>query len=363
MKAKEFVGRLSSIDINNFYGVPDSLMSSLSKYLELESSPKTVHKIMHNEGGAVGIAIGTYITKKQYSAVYLQNSGLGNIINPITSLTNSSVFGIPILYIIGWRGEPGTKDEPQHSFQGNITTEILDLLDIEYMVLESENDFDVLKIKKALSKNKSFALIIKKNFFDKNETSFDKNENPLHRQDVIDSLYKAYDENTFFVSTTGKTSRELYEITKSEEKTRSFFSIGGMGHASSIALGVAENTNHQVVCFDGDGALLMHMGSISIIGTSGLKNFHYLLLNNYSHESVGGQPTISQNINFELISKANNFDKYISIKTIDDLEEYTNNINSFTGSKIFVEIHVEMYSDKELPRPNLTPKEYLEKFK
>jgi phosphonopyruvate decarboxylase len=363
MKAKEFVSGLSSIGINNFYGVPDSLMSSLSKHLELESSPETIHKIMHNEGGAVGVAIGTYITKNRHSAVYLQNSGLGNIVNPITSLTNSSVFEIPILYIIGWRGEPGVKDEPQHSFQGSITIEILELLDIDYVILESAKDFNPLEIKEVLSKRKSFALIIKKGFFERNEMSFDGNKNPLHRQDVISSLHEAYGEETFFISTTGKTSRELYETTKNKEKSKSFYSIGGMGHASSIALGVAENTNQQVVCLDGDGALLMHMGSLSIVGTSELKNYHYILLNNYSHESVGGQPTISNNIDFELLSKANNFDKYISIKTFEDLEEYTQNIISFVGRKIFVEIHVEIYSDKDLPRPNLTPKEYLEKFK
>tara|TARA_B000000532_G_scaffold238700_1_gene227417 strand:- start:46 stop:1137 length:1092 start_codon:yes stop_codon:yes gene_type:complete len=362
MKSSEFIDQLLTIDVKNYYGVPDSLMSSLSKYLSLNDNNKINHKIMHNEGGAVGVAVGKYISNKEISAVYLQNSGIGNIVNPIASLTNKYVFSIPVLYIIGWRGEPGIKDEPQHAFQGSITKEILEILDIEYIVLETFEDLNLEKIDKVLKSRKSFALIIKKNFFDPSELSFEKNKNSLIRKNVINSLYEAYDEKTLFISTTGKTSRELYEITKNKQKTRSFFSIGGMGHASSIAYGVAENNENQVVCFDGDGAFLMHAGAISIIGTSDLKNFHYILINNYAHESVGGQPTIANKINYKLIAEANQFEEYVEINNLKELENFISNISFYNGKKLFLELHVEIYSDKNLPRPDLSPKEYLEKF-
>lgn len=364
MEAKKFVEILSEIGIDTFLGVPDSLMSSLSKQLELSRNSSISHKILHNEGGAVGYAIGKYIAQKKISAVYLQNSGLGNIINPITSLTNNDVFSIPILFIIGWRGEPGVKDEPQHSFQGKITLELLDLLEIEYSILNSEKDLNVEIIKKAMDSNLSHALVIRKSFFDKDNRSFEKNENELVRFDVLKKLYESYNKNALFVSTTGKTSRELYEITKNQEYSRTFFSVGGMGHTSSISLGLVENsTENQVVCFDGDGSFLMHMGAISLIGASNAKNLHYILLNNYSHESVGGQPTIAKEINFEKISEANNFEKYILITNKKELDSFAESLEEINNKKTFVEIKIASFSDSNLPRPDLSPKEYLKKFK
>lgn len=363
MKAETFVSKLSEININNFYGVPDSLMSSLSKHLASNNSRKINHKILHNEGGAVGVAIGKYVSNAEISAVYMQNSGFGNIINPITSLTNKDVFSIPILYVIGWRGSPDIKDEPQHKMQGRITLELLKLLEINFLVLESDEDLDLKLIKNNLLNKKSFALVVKKSFFDHDPTEFPKNENELLRQDVMQKLYRAYSDNTLFVSTTGKTSRELYEISKSDNFRKSFFTIGGMGHSSSISLGIAEsNQDKQIVCFDGDGSLLMHMGAISIIGASPVTNFHYILLNNYSHESVGGQPTVANKIKFKEFSYANNFNSYLSIETQSDLTNYIKNIKTYCDKKMFIEINIEMYSDKNLPRPDLKPSQYISKF-
>lgn len=364
MQAKKFVEELSGIGIDTFVGVPDSLMSSLSKHLELSKNSNTSHKILHNEGGAVGYAIGKFIANKKISAVYLQNSGLGNIINPITSLTNDDVFSIPILYIIGWRGEPGVKDEPQHTFQGKITLDLLNLLDIQYSILNSEEDLNLKEVQNSLSSNRSYALIIKKDFFDKDTRTFEQNENELTRFDVLKKLYESYNENTLFVSTTGKTSRELYEITKEYEFSRTFFSVGGMGHTSSISLGLVENSKeNQVVCFDGDGSFLMHMGAIALIGASKVKNLHYILLNNYSHESVGGQPTIAKDINFKKVSEAYNFDKYILISNREEMKFFAENLEDTKNKKTFVEIKIDTFSDSNLPRPNLSPKEYLQKFK
>jgi len=364
MQAKKFVEALSGIGIDTFLGVPDSLMSSLSKHLELSKNINTSHKILHNEGGAVGYAIGKYISNKKISAVYLQNSGLGNIINPITSLTNDDVFSIPILFIIGWRGEPGVKDEPQHIFQGKITLDLLDLLEIEYSILNSEEDLNLKEVNSVLESNRSYALVIKESFFDKDTRSFEKNENELTRFEVLKKLYEAYNENTLFVSTTGKTSRELYEITKKLKFSRTFFSVGGMGHTSSISLGLAENsTKNNVVCFDGDGSYLMHMGASALIGASEVNNLHYILLNNYSHESVGGQPTIAKEIDFKKMSEANNFDKFVLISNKVELDNFVKSLKDKITKKTFVEIKIDTFSESSLPRPDLTPKEYLKKFK
>jgi phosphonopyruvate decarboxylase len=363
MKAETFVSKLSQININNYFGVPDSLMSSLSKYLAINENSKVNHKILHNEGGAVGMAIGKYASNREISAVYMQNSGFGNIINPITSLTNKDVFSIPILYIIGWRGSLDIKDEPQHKMQGRITLDLLKLLDINFLILDSDEDLDLKLIEDNLSNQKSFALVVKKDFFEKNPTEFPMNQNKLLRQDVMQKLYKTYTEDTLFVSTTGKTSRELYEISKNDNFRKSFFTVGGMGHSSAIALGIAEsNQDKQIVCFDGDGSLLMHMGALSIIGVSPITNFHYILLNNYSHESVGGQPTVANKIRFKEFSYANNFEHYLSIKSEEDFSNYLKNIKGYCGKKMFIEINIKMYSDKNLPRPDLKPSEYISEF-
>ena len=362
MNAETFVSKLSEININNFYGVPDSLMSSLSKYLEINDNHRYDHKILHNEGGAVGIAIGKYVSKGEISAVYLQNSGLGNVINPITSLTNKEVFSIPTLYVIGWRGKPDSEDEPQHKMQGRITIDLLKLLEINFLILENDEDLDLKIIEEHLLNKKSFALLVTKNFFDKDSRDFPKNQNELYRNKVLEKIYSTY-ENSLFISTTGKTSRELYEISKEDNFKNSFFTVGGMGHSSSIALGIAEsNQDKQIICLDGDGSLLMHMGAISIIGNSPITNFHYVLLNNFAHESVGGQPTISNKINFEKLSSANNFEEFISIKSNADLEKYLKNLKDYIGKKIFIEIFVEIHSDKNLPRPDLKPSEYISMF-
>ena len=363
MNPKNFVTKLYKINITNYFGVPDSLMSSLSKYFELDKPQEINHKILHNEGGAVGLAIGRYAANKELSAVYLQNSGFGNILNPITSLTSESVFSIPILYIIGWRGSPDVEDEPQHKMQGKITLDLLKLLDINYTILNKEKDLNIEVIENNLSRKKSYALVVKKDFFESYSKKLPKNKNTLIRQDVIKKLYKSYEEKTLFVATTGKASRELYKISKDDNFNKSFFTIGGMGHNSSIALGIAESIQDKnVVCLDGDGSLLMHMGALSIIGNSDISNFHYILLNNYSHESVGGQPTISNKINFEDFSYAVNFDRYISIKSLSELDDFTNNINRYYRKKLFVEIHIQVYSDSNLPRPDLEPNEYLSLF-
>lgn len=361
MEVKNFVNSLRKIGVDSFFGVPDSLMSDLSKYLEFENSKIAKHVITQNEGSAIGMAIGNFLSTKKPSAVYLQNSGLGNIVNPITSLTSDKVFSIPILLIIGWRGEPNTKDEPQHDFQGEITLEQLKLLNIKYIILDTNEDIDIQQIKKTLDKNKSIALIIKKDYFKKDKRIFDKNQNKLSRIDVIDFLLEKYDKDTIFVSTTGKTSRELYELNK-EHKRKAFYCIGGMGHASSIASGIAmNNPGKKIVCLDGDGSSLMHMGFLPIIGSLNMKNFHHYVLNNFSHESVGGQPTVGSQILFDKISIGSNYDIYFKCKTFDDLNQVVKS-RELTSGTSFIEVLINTKSDPNLPRPNKKPIEYLDFF-
>ncbi len=361
MEVKNFIKAIKEIGINSFYGVPDSLLSDLSKYLEFESDNDIQHVITQNEGSAVGMAIGNYLSTKMPSAVYLQNSGLGNIVNPVVSLSSSQVFSIPLLLIIGWRGSPDIIDEPQHKLQGEITLKQLKLMNIDYLILDKNKDIQTDKIIKNISKKRSIALIIKKDYFEKDSRNFSSNKNSLTRKEVIDQLINIYDEDTIFISTTGKTSREFYELNKKLNR-KAFYCIGGMGHASSVAAGVAlNNSNKRVVCLDGDGSFLMHMGFAPIIGSLNLQNFHHYILNNFSHESVGGQPTVGKEINFDKISMGSNYDSYYRCQSLNDLNKIVKSFENNNGTSL-IEVLININSDPTLPRPDKKPIEYLEFF-
>ena len=361
MEVYKFIEELKKIGLDSFFGVPDSLMSDLSKYLEFENDEEIKHVITQNEGSAIGMAVGNFLSTKKPSAVYLQNSGLGNIVNPIASLASEKVFSIPILLIIGWRGEPDTRDEPQHDFQGEITLEQLKLLNIDYMILNTNDTIDFQKIKQTLDKNKSIASIIKKNYFKKDTRKFNNNINKLSRVQVIKFLLEKYHEDTIFVSTTGKTSRELYELNKIY-KRKAFYCIGGMGHVSSVAAGIAmNNPSKTIVCLDGDGSSLMHMGFLTIVGSLNFKNFHHYILNNYCHESVGGQPTVGSEIHFDQISVGSNYDYYHKCENLEDLNLIFEK-KQFFNSTFFIEELINTHSDPELPRPDKKPIEYLDFF-
>ena len=361
MEVKNFIKAIKEIGINSFYGVPDSLMSDLSKYLEFESDNDIQHVITQNEGSAVGMAIGNYLSTKMPSAVYLQNSGLGNIVNPVVSLSSSQVFSIPLLLIIGWRGSPDIIDEPQHKLQGEITLKQLKLMNIDYLILDKNKDIQIDKIIRNISKKRSIALIIKKDYFEKDSRNFSSNKNSLTRKEVIDQLINIYDEDTIFISTTGKTSRELYELNKKLNR-KAFYCIGGMGHASSVAAGVAlNNSNKRVVCLDGDGSFLMHMGFAPIIGSLNLQNFHHYILNNFSHESVGGQPTVGKEIDFDKISMGSNYDSYYRCQSLNDLNKIVKSFENNNGTSL-IEVLININSDPTLPRPDKKPIEYLEFF-
>lgn len=321
----------------------------------------------------MGLATGHYLATGEIPVVYMQNSGEGNIINPLASLTDKEVYNIPILLIIGWRGRPGVHDEPQHIKQGKVTLPLLETMGIKYTILsKDENEFtnqlnDVIGY---MAKTKeSFAFVVEKDTFEdyklQNNQQYENLE--LSREEAIQIVADSLDENAVIVSTTGMISRELFEYRANSNQTheKDFLTVGSMGHASQIALGIAlEKSNHKIYCFDGDGAAIMHMGSMAIIGSKHPENYIHIIFNNGAHDSVGGQPTVGLQINIPEIAKALNYKKVFSIKDRMSLKEVLNKINGEKGP-IMLEIQVKKGNRKDLGRPTTTPiqnKESLMKF-
>ncbi len=319
-----FVKAIKNNKINFVTGVPDSLLKNLTNCIS--DNLKKNHIISTNEGSALALAIGHYLATKSPGIVYMQNSGLGNIINPVTSLAHPYVYGIPVILLVGWRGEllsenKQVEDEPQHKKQGQITIKQLKLLDIPIKIINkrTKNIKLILNNLKKLSikKQTPVAIVVRKNTFAKyNQKKIKKiKQNALYREEIINEIVSLSSNKQIILSTTGMASRELFEIReKKNQKTfKDFLTVGGMGHVSQIAAGVAMNKkNKKIICIDGDGSLLMHMGSLGI--SSKLKNIIHILINNKSHDSVGGQPTLGEFIDFTKISKACGYKSNILIK-------------------------------------------------
>lgn len=369
---KLFIDKLEENNINFFTGVPDSLLKNICAYIE-DNKDENHNIIAANEGAAMGLATGHYLATGEIPVVYMQNSGEGNIINPLASLTDKEVYNIPILLIIGWRGRPGVHDEPQHIKQGKVTLPLLETMEIKYTILsKDENEFtnqlnDVIEY---MAKTKeSFAFVVEKDTFEdyklQNNQQYENLE--MSREEAIQIVADSLDENTVIVSTTGMISRELFEYRANSNQTheKDFLTVGSMGHASQIALGIAlEKSNHKIYCFDGDGAAIMHMGSMAIIGSKHPENYIHIIFNNGAHDSVGGQPTVGLQINIPEIAKALNYKKVFSIKDRMSLKEVLNKINGEKGP-IMLEIQVKKGNRKDLGRPTTTPiqnKEALMKF-
>ena len=355
---KDFVNYLKEKNIDFFCGVPDSQLSPFCDYIEENEQ----NIIAANEGNAVGIATGYHLTTSNFPVVYLQNSGLGNIVNPVTSLTHNKVYSIPMIYVIGWRGQPGVHDEPQHKKQGEITLDLLEILDIDYMVINNESTFDDLRnnfeneFLEKLKNGNSVAIVVSKGAF--NEYKIEKsNNNTLTRENAIQIVTSYLDEEDMIVSTTGKSSRELFEYRENNNQGHGndFLTVGSMGHSSSIALGIAlNNEDKKIFCFDGDGAVLMHMGSLALVGSKSPNNFYHVLFNNSAHESVGGLPTIMSDVNIDgLVTSCG----YTKVFTASNKEELMDVLPKFVQSKgpVFLNIDVNIESRKDLGRPTTTP--------
>jgi len=353
IKVNSLINLLKKNNSNFFTGVPDSVLKELSS--SLQNKTKKNHIIATNEGAAVSLGIGHYLSTKRVPCIYMQNSGLSNALNPLISIAHEKVYSIPLILIIGWRGSPRVKDEPQHNVKGKITEGILKLLNIKYTIIRSNGDlkkFDK-QIKNAKKKNSIVACLIEQGTLDSiKNTNKKKDFYKLNKELFLKTLLKLLKKNTKIISSTGFNSRELmylrnkYKIKNSSD----FYMVGGMGHTASVALGYSLSTKRKTICIDGDGSLLMHLGSIKTAGTFANKNFKYILLNNNSHDSVGGQNTHSNDINFEKLSKSLGFKKFYSIN---DDKNLNNDIQIFLKDKnlSFLEVKVSNSKIKKLPRP------------
>ena len=338
-----------------FYtGVPDSILKNLSAYIE--KFDKTKHIIAANEGSAISIGIGHYLATKKIPCIYLQNSGLGNAINPLISIAHKKVYGIPLVLVIGWRGAKNQKDEPQHKVKGKITPQLLKLLNIDFCVLKKKSDLIKINrlVKKSYKSKKPVACLIEKNILSirkKVKKKIKKQIFPL-RKEFIHNLLKNISNNTKIISTTGYTSRELMQIRKEQKlfKGKDFYMVGGMGHASMVSLGYSLSSKKNIICLDGDGSILMHLGSLRTFGLLGNPNLKHILLNNNSHESVGGQPTSAHGIDFKRLVKSIGYKNYFKIK---DKNKVKLIIKKFLKSKgpSFLEVLISLGSIKNLDRP------------
>ena len=369
MQVGVFADQIRELGIETIAGVPDSTLQTFCEYLNFDKVRPFQHYVPANEGAAVGLAIGAYLATGKAACVYMQNSGLGNIVNPLTSLVNGEVYGVPMLFIIGWRGEPGEHDEPQHKFMGKITESLLDCLEIEHGVVDKNTTDEqaVLLFEKAgrcLKENKQYALIVKKGTFEKEKYQKYDNGYELSREETIAVLLEHMAEEDVIVSTTGKISREVYEQCDAMGRShdQAFLTVGGMGHASMIALQIAKSHKEKrVVCLDGDGAVLMHMGSLAFIGAEAPDNFIQILLNNDVHESVGGMPTGACGLRYQEIAASCGYRETYCIRTESELKYIGKKMDKLTGP-VFAEILVRNASREDLGRPVESARQNLEQF-
>ena len=355
-----FIEALREKGIDCFAGVPDSLLKNICAYIT-DHFDAAHNIIAANEGAAVGLAAGHYLATGQPACVYMQNSGEGNIINPLASLTDQEVYNIPVLLLIGWRGRPGVHDEPQHVKQGKVTTGLLNVMGVNYEVLSKEEDKAAKQIEKAanaLANKEVFALVIEKDTFeDYKLQNVEVNDLTMSREEAIQTVAAALGEKDCIVSTTGMISRELFEYraAMNQGHERDFLTVGSMGHASQIALGIAlAQPERRVWCFDGDGAAIMHMGSMAIVANKAPKNYVHVVFNNGAHDSVGGQPTVGLKIDLPAVAKAVGYKATYSVESKAELESVLAKVNTYE-SPALLEIKVKKGNRKDLGRPTTTP--------
>lgn len=356
-----FYDTLASYGIDFYAGIPDSLLKNLCAYIT-DHADATHNIIAANEGGAMGLAAGHYLATGQIPVVYMQNSGEGNIINPLASLTDPDVYNIPVLLVIGWRGKPGVHDEPQHIKQGKVTTGLLNVMGIDYTVLSKEEDKAETQIQKAIAfmqaTKQCYAIVIEKDTFEAYTLqNMEENDLTLSREEAIQTVAAALGKKDCIVSTTGMISRELFEYRTqmSQGHERDFLTVGSMGHASQIALGIAlAQPERRVWCFDGDGAAIMHMGSMAIVASKQAKNYIHVVFNNGAHDSVGGQPTVGLSIDLPRIARAVGYKHTYSVSKKEDLIDVLDDINKEEGPTL-LQVCVKKGNRKDLGRPTTTP--------
>lgn len=360
---KHFFDELKRHQIDFYTGVPDSLLKNLCAYIT-DNLPSNQHIIAANEGGAVGLASGYYLATGKIPVIYMQNSGLGNTVNPLMSLTDKLVYNIPVLLVIGWRGEPGVKDEPQHRKQGLVTLPLLETMGIQYEILTNDETQFTEQIGRAVdymeNTHEAFALVVRKGTFDTYKLQSDLVSSYfMSRERAIQLVAGKVSNHDVIVSTTGMISRELFEyrVAMNQGHHQDFLTVGSMGHASQIALGIAINQpNRKVYCFDGDGATIMHTGNMAIIGSIAPSNFYHMVFNNGAHDSVGGQPTVGHQVDIPSAAKSFGYKTVISVDTESAL---LHQLESLTQKEapLLLEINVKKGARADLGRPTTTPNE------
>ncbi len=368
MRINDFLDVLQSFGIEYFTGVPDSQLKALCDAL-IEQKEDRKHLIAANEGNAVGLAAGYYMATGKIPCVYMQNSGLGNVINPCASLIHPRVYGIPMVFVIGFRGEPGVKDEPQHIFQGEITLQLLEDLGIRYCLLEEATTPDECKefIKEHadfVRSGESIAFVVRKNGLTKETYLQYKNPYLFSREAAIEAILTTEGFADVVVSTTGKISREVFEVREAMRQSHEsdFLTVGSMGHCSMIGLGIAlEKPEKRICILDGDGAFLMHMGAGAIIGQKRPTNLIHVVLNNQAHESVGGMPTAMASVDMMKLGEALGYCKALSVDSKEALLLVMDELKDSAGP-ILLEVKVAIGSRMNLGRPTKTPKENIESF-
>ena len=364
------VERLYEIIGSDFYtGVPDSQLKALCNFLmdKYGIDPKH-HVIAANEGNCTALAAGYHLATGKVPVVYMQNSGEGNIINPVASLLNDKVYAIPVIFIVGWRGEPGIHDEPQHIYQGEVTVKLLEDMDIATFVIgkdttEEELSAKMIELRQILDSGKDVAFVIRKGALTDAPKVEYKNDNTMIREEIIKHIVNASGEDPI-VSTTGKASRELFEtrVANNQSHKYDFLTVGSMGHSSSIALGVAINKPEQRIwCIDGNGAVLMHMGSMAVLGANKPKNLIHVVINNGAHETVGGMPTVASDINLVGVAKACGYPYAVSVDTFEELDKELN-LAKDRNELSLIEVKCSIGAREDLGRPTTTALENKQNF-
>lgn len=368
LDCKAFIEDCARQGVGFFTGVPDSLLKEFGAYV-MDHLPPRSHVIAANEGGAVGLATGHYLATGKPALVYLQNSGQGNTVNPILSLADPEVYGIPMLLLVGWRGEPGDHDEPQHVKQGRVMNALFHAMEVPHEVLETEPAAAAAQLSRmvalALDGHRPVALVVKKGSFKKYELQAEPaHAYPLNREQVIAMVAGSVPAAAALIGTTGHVSRELYEyrLRKGESHARDFLTVGGMGHASQIALGISmAQPTRPVYCLDGDGAALMHLGGMPLAGQSNCANLRHIVLNNGAHGSVGGQPTLAFKVSLSQIASACGYGWVRSVETMEALQDALEAMKQ-ASAPAFLEVKVSTDARKDLGRPKSSPEDNRKSF-
>ena len=365
MEVTQFIELLESdLGIDAYYGVPDSLLRALGDELYARHGLCEKHLIAADEGGAVALAAGHFLATGKPAVVYLQNSGIGNAVNPICSLLNEKVYAIPALFVVGWRGEPGVHDEPQHVFQGECSESLLQTIGLSVFVLDASTSAqDLIEAMKEMAdrfgQGKSCAILVRKGALSRAEKPTYENNNTLTRERAVQLIIDSLPADAAVVSTTGKLSRELFELREAAGAghARDFLTVGSMGHSCMIGLGVAQaQPNRRVIVLDGDGACLMHTGALAVLASQHPSNLLHVLINNEAHESVGGLPTVSSSVDWSTLALAAGYVRAYHADDEQELREALAHIEEEgdMGGALFLEVVVSLQSRADLGRPTTT---------